>query len=94
MDNVLTQYGGTVGALVIIVMLLVKEVIRTRNPPEHFEDVKDKMMTKELCLERHDHIKSDMEALSDQIDDVKTAVQKLSDKVDDLPRKLNGGAKT
>lgn len=84
MENELTQYGGTVGALVIIVMMLVKELRARMNGKERINP--SSLMTKDLCLERHGNLEK-------KVDKIDHDIERLTEKIDELPRKLNGGLK-
>jgi hypothetical protein len=89
-EHELAQYGGTVGAVVLIVLLLVKELVSSRNAgkePRCSDTNMDKLMTKELCEERHNNLKI-------TVDTIKTTLESVEAKLDNLPSKINGGLKT
>ena len=77
MDNSLIQYGGMAGALVLIILILVRELVGDKN---------------NFTRAQHDAVCNEkMKGIASQIGHIKETIIRVEAKVDDLPRKINGG---
>lgn len=91
--DLIHEHGGLIGIALVIILLLVKELVTSltdqRKVTLHHPNCllnDDKYMTRELCMERHQHLESKVEQLHTDIREIKGDLK-------DLPRKLNGGSK-
>ena len=76
---------GVVGVLSVAILLLLK-MLKTRNStPIPLSKLQiEKLVTKELCMERHI-------SLEKRMDRVEIGLAEIMKEIRDLPRKINGG---